>query len=155
MKRPILFLDVDGVLNAHSNTDRECKGIDPTMLHHLSTITIATNCVIVVSSTWRFIPRRMQRLLSSLFTIGSGVIGTTPVLSKKSPGGIYLGMSRGDEIQAWIDEYKNTTEYDTDNIVILDDDNDMKHLKHRLILAESMTGLTAELAQEAIDMIRP
>jgi hypothetical protein len=149
MKQPILFLDVDGVLNAHSNTDKKHRGIDPFMMGCLQSITEATHCKVVLSSTWRIIPRRRLRLQFRLNDIQVNLYGLTPDLCKYTAGKIWTAKTRGDEIQAWMDE----NDVEASQIVIIDDSDDMGHLSHRLILTDSMVGLTPALAQDAIDKL--
>ncbi len=52
----VLFLDIDGVLNAHE-WDDEAKSchIRRECVKHLNRVIVATNCKIVLSSAWRYI----------------------------------------------------------------------------------------------------
>ena len=56
---------------------------------------------------------------------------------------------RGDEIQHWLDHNDPL-----ESFVILDDDEDMKHLLPNLILSNFDDGLTEEQANKAIDFLQ-
>lgn len=49
MTEPVLFLDIDGVLNDHSD-----YVIQPEPVRNLNRVIAKTNCVIVLSSAWRY-----------------------------------------------------------------------------------------------------
>ena len=52
---PILFLDIDGVLNRHFfNEQSECCGIDDDLMHNLNDVYLSTHCDIILSSAWRY-----------------------------------------------------------------------------------------------------
>lgn len=55
MPDPILFLDIDGVLNGHQILrEAGCCGIDPRCVRHLNLVLRRTGCKIVLSSAWRY-----------------------------------------------------------------------------------------------------
>jgi hypothetical protein len=67
------------------------------------------------------------------------VIGKTPVINR-------VGSKRGDEIQKFIDEFDGIIT----KFIIIDDDDDMKHLIDNLVLIDYKTGITEKDAIEII-----
>lgn len=159
---PIIFLDVDGVLNSHQYFEEREKqksqdsdyiismksDIDPEAVKRLNRICEATGAKIVVSSVWRR-GRLYDILLEVLEEYGckDRVIGVTG----------YRGCSdclRGNEIHRWmkdnIEEY-----YNFKNYVIIDDDGDMLYWQKDNFVHTSSErgGLTEELADKAIEIL--
>jgi HAD domain in Swiss Army Knife RNA repair proteins len=152
----VVFLDFDGVLNHEAFYRAKGPGVlglDPTRVALVNEIVARTGAHVVVSSTWR-----MGTTLSSLRdTLGSvgftgRVIGKTPDLSAQWKEGslVMAAKERGDEIQAWIDGFRR---HPVASFVILDDDGDMAHLKHRLVRTTFAEGLTREHVERAVEML--
>lgn len=144
----LIFLDFDGVLNGRDNL---YHGICPRRVIRLNRIITATGANVVVSSTWRKGLRCMelQDLLNSHGFAGR-VISTTPVLDRwVKEKGLYLSVERGDEIQAWLAGYRRPVE----SFVIVDDDDDMGTLSHRLVRTMDGRGLTDEDADRCVAML--
>jgi hypothetical protein len=125
----VLFLDIDGVLNSRSTTSfkNSLWPYDPYMAFMVGKIQLDTGCEIVLSSSWRWSEDGVAavRKLVNLLDI-------TPKLN----------LSRGEEIQAWLDKHPEVTAY-----AILDDDRDM--LKSQLpncFFTTFETGLTEDIA---------
>ncbi len=137
---PVLFLDVDGVLN---RCGKSHQGIEDDKLALLRRIIIETECRIVLSSTWRLFERNLQRIKKEI-----ELHDVTPDLSERT-GAIYISKQRGDEIQAWLDTNP------ADCFCILDDDADMGELLPHLVKTDSFTGLTPDLACEVINRLSP
>lgn len=119
MRRIILFLDIDGVLNSelfyrHRRVDVG-SDIDPDAIALLNGLCSDVGAYVVVSSTWRL--GHDVDSLQEFFDSHGGtfkVVGLTP----------YLSYCRGVEIEEWLKE--NVTDgSDTDRYVIIDDDADM------------------------------
>ena len=158
---PIVFLDVDGVLNSHqyfeerekhkpddSDFVRSMKSdIDPEAVKRLNRICEATNAKIVGSSVWRY-GRLYDVLINALNEYGckDRVIGIT--------GRGCKSCVRGNEILQWmkdnIEEY-----YDFKKYVIIDDDSDMLYWQKDNFVHTSSErgGLTDEKAEEAIKIL--
>jgi hypothetical protein len=102
--KPVLFLDIDGVLNSTSwairTKQRGIWGIDPDTIPHLQRIVDETGCDIVVSSTWR-IGRGAVELREIL--LKAGMLHPCPVVDR-TPGG---GGFRGNQIAEWLIEQWN------------------------------------------------
>jgi MoaA/NifB/PqqE/SkfB family radical SAM enzyme len=105
--KPLLFLDIDGVLNSIQYAIRtKIKGVwglDEDCVERLQRIVDATNCAIVVMSTWRRI-HTLQEIADMLVEAGMyepvPLIGITPVIRYGR------GMVRGHEVREWL--YSNS-----------------------------------------------
>ena len=110
--KPLLFLDVDGVLNSYASGGR--YALKRTCLRRLQEIVEETGCLIILSSTWRKDDYALKRLQRALSYRGLKLYDMTPNLHKH----------RGLEIAAWLDEHKS--EFEGSPFAILDDDSDME-----------------------------
>lgn len=168
---PILFLDVDGVLNSSKymtdnpgSFDRSnwIHMLDPVACARLERVLVATGAKIVLSSTWRrrFKPYYMTEMLRRSGAPSADVIGATPdsVLvnncrrrTNRCEAKVYVNQrgTRGHEIQCWL-----TLHPAVKNFAIIDDDSDMAHLGNRLVLTSWLTGMLDEHADALIEMLR-
>lgn len=137
---PILFLDVDGVLNSNSS------GLEHDKCMLLKRIVDESGCKVVISSTWRTFSSGRRKLIRLAEDIGMEIISWTPDLRSRS---LMSNAVRGDEIQAWLNGHP-----EVERFVILDDDDDMAHLKDHLVQTWFENGLTEEKANEAIYKLR-
>ncbi|HEY3494806.1 MAG TPA: HAD domain-containing protein [Polyangiaceae bacterium] len=136
MSRPILFLDVDGVLNRSATAYGRMQAVLVQRLHDL---VIATGCEIVVSSGWRLggiergsdFYRHLERIPGGE-TILSRVIGRT--------GSSDLG--RAVEILSWLEKERPGAHF-----AAVDDMDMSEQLGDRLVLCRSDEGLTEERAE--------
>ena len=154
---PIIFLDVDGVLNSHQWWESEArKGderqagldrhIDPQAVLQLQRICTLTGAHVVISSTWRF--GHLELLLKMLTRYGF----TSPVIGITDRG--CSNCVRGNEIYRWLQD--NVENYlDFKSYVIIDDDGDMLlSQKDNFVQTASETGgLTSEKADAAITIL--
>lgn len=145
----IIFLDIDGGLvnrNSFKLPRLELPGhrlsyhtADPVCIGHVNRIVAQTGARIVVSSVWRGLGMKRVKDIFKAWGLRAEVIGLT---------GEIRDAIRGDEIQAWLDANS-----DVQSFVIIDDDNDMGRLKHRLIETDCMIGLTETDADRAIAIL--
>lgn len=141
---PVLFLDVDGVLNCAATFKNKVPGewpIESRCLKELDRIIRDTRCFVVVSSTWRMrgvdVLRRF--FLKKGLTRAGALIGRTPVLPKQ----------RGYEIGAWLLEHPDVKVF-----AIVDDDDDMGNHIGRLVQTDFAAGLTREHADRLIALLQ-
>lgn len=152
----ILFLDIDGVLNSeqtHRKDPAQYFPIDPYMAFLVGKIQLDTDCVIVLSSSWRHSDEGVAEIEKRV----GKVFGKTPDL--RSPA------IRGDEIKAWMDEwgkgcFPNPPQQTESGLVynipiktyaILDDDDDMCPEQFGNFFKTSWKeGLTKDIADKII-----
>lgn len=150
----VIFLDIDGVLNEDTTPTRTRSRfifIDQDKLLRLKQIVEATGAKIVLSSTWRYDrddPKYngdFLELQEAFHNVGLDFYSFTPVDA--------IGIRRGMEIKAWLGLHPEVDRY-----IILDDelfDFEERRLLPRLIKTEFRDGgLTEELAQEAIELLK-
>lgn len=140
----VLFLDFDGVMNsvewAIRTKQRGVWGIDPDTVPHLQRIVDETNCVIVVSSTWRIgtlLSEIRGRLIDAGMRHPVPIVDRTPILRDKD---------RGDEVAQWLDRMEPVA------YVCLDDDSDFLPGQH-LVKTNGQVGLTAVEADKCIAIL--
>lgn len=165
----VVFLDIDGVLNTPGNyheysvarkkdnenwADMRSKHIallfDECCVSALNSITNSTGAKIVVSSSWRhFYDGRGGRptfaeLAELLRTVGvtAEVIGMTPT---DLPRRFSESLPRGKEIKRWLEEHPIVEAF-----VILDDNNDMAMLRHKLVQTKGHIGLCVRDIDKAL-----
>ena len=137
----ILFLDIDGVLNACDGS-----GLNADKVALLKEIRDATDCRIVLSSTWRLNNRQFLRVMEMCQSLGVPPIEGTPDLSSRR-NILFVAQERWVEISKWMHDQVPNPE---DHFVILDDEADMGPLARLHVRTDSHTGLTPELAREVI-----
>lgn len=157
----ILFLDVDGVLNTANDFIQPRPGgndiLNQACVNNLESI-VFHNWVdtgrpfvdlVVLSSSWRIGgegSKHMQRLRKVLLAHEIHIHSVTP----KSDNGF-----RGNEIGMWFIDNFNTREKENVKYVILDDDADFHpHQKPFFVQTNFAEGLTKELAEKAIQILK-
>lgn len=138
----ILFLDIDGVLNS-AKTFKQNRGddsegfflVDPYMALLLHRIIEATECEIVLSSSWRHMPEGIKMLEKKM-----------PWLKIKDKTGNSSHGFRGLEIEQWLKENELVTKY-----AIVDDNSDMTYgQRHCFFQTSWQEGLTEEISNKII-----
>lgn len=123
-KIKVIFLDIDGVLNVYGTEhDQYGQIFHEHFVENLRTVVNKTGAKIVISSTWRFSGIERMRELWKFRNLPGEVIGITIDcydLIKEGRFEFYDDVTRGHEIQDWIDDNVNRIQ----NYVIFDDDND-------------------------------
>jgi 16S rRNA C1402 (ribose-2'-O) methylase RsmI len=148
----VLFLDIDGVLNSHQSIRmffRQAGMPSSGAAIHFCPISSSNlqeimaripDLKIVVSSTWR-IGNTLETMREELRSSGidlNRVIGMTPVFRN-------LSRERGLEIQKWLDDHPEVSEF-----VIVDDDSDMLHLMPKLVQTDTRLGLMWDKAADIL-----
>ena len=125
--RRVIFLDIDGVLAPIRRWDRY-GDVDPACVQVLNEIVARGAAEVVVSSTWRHgkTVADLQQMLEAHGFTGSVV--------DKTPTGA-VGLSRGEEIAAWL------AEHTAGGYVIIDDHVDMGELRAHLVQTQPAHGL--------------
>lgn len=141
---PILFLDIDGVLNPMVRKGRAM--IDPDCVEHLNNVITSTGCDIVISSAWRYL------VLQGSMTVGgfgyllqthgviNRVIGTTEL-------DIDFDARRCDQILKYM--AGETCPY----AVVDDSDFGFTANKMPFVKTDPRLGLTGEDAIKLIDLL--
>ena len=139
MTRPVIFLDIDGVLAPIRQWDRY-GDLDPGCIQVLNEIVSRAEADVVVSSTWRHgkTVAELQEMLEA-----KGFIGC---LVDKTPTGA-PGADRGDEIAAWLAKHA------VGGYVIIDDHGNMGELGAQLVQTHPAHGLQPADAPRAIAML--
>lgn len=160
---PVIFLDVDGVLNSHEtaseyhrvyekngfggffNDDKDEPTYEnvlwgPDLVERLRTIVERTGAVIVISSTWRITHR--VHTFPKMFAVygwdGAPVVGATD----------RDGPHRGNEIQRFIDRYG------VKSYVILDDSTDMLESQmDNFVRTDEAVGLSLDNVEWAVAIL--
>jgi len=148
----VVFLDVDGVLNSKVTREKETlnenqtAGIDAGLLENIGKVLKETKAKVVVSSTWREEPEKLQELTNALESQGGEIIGVTANLEGRG--------DRVDEIRKWL----------MDNISlmvekwIVIDDLDLSRMNPALqsdhfVHTDDNIGLDATMTTEAINKL--
>ncbi len=141
----VLFLDFDGVLNAHYGWERDdpqdSAYVTPECVAELSRVLGACPDVMVcISSTWRRYHsiEWLRKFLANYEIPSHRIISRTPMRMSEGP--------RGNEIQNWLNDHPSVKRF-----VIVDDDADMLHLMPKLVRTDAKVGLTTEKAKEIIE----
>lgn len=127
----ILFLDIDGVVNCETTTQRHRGfiGIDPYMAFLIGKIQLDTGCEIVLSSAWRGSKESEEEIERCVVKLYDRTKHLSPV--------------RGDEIKEWLDRHSEVTRY-----AIVDDSDDMLEEQIPNFFHTSwQTGITKEIAE--------
>jgi hypothetical protein len=124
--RPVIFLDIDGVLNR--STTGEKRHVDSDLLARFEQLVSATNARVVLTSTWRHDPEGLAaaRRLNIPFD---------DVLPDLRP------RSRANEVDAWLASHPEAKRF-----LIIDDEDD-DYDRYPLFQPPSSEGLTPKLAR--------
>lgn len=143
----ILFLDVDGVLNAiedwiemklypEETLNRTCEVISRAKMAMLQNVVAETDCKIVLSSTWRRL-YTLDEFHEVLAMRGWTLPRETFIDVTCSVASGY----RGHEVQIWLDE--NKEKLGVTNICIVDDDGDFQtELRPYFVQTNGRIGMT-------------
>ncbi len=151
----VIFLDVDGVLNANRPVGEDHQfvlknWVLPHTVRHVNRIAAETGAVVCVSSTWR-IGRELEDLKLDFAGVGlaAEIVGKTA----SGPCSWHPGLEcsqghRGAEIAHWLAEHPEVESY-----VILDDSSDMGPLLDRLVRTAWYKGLIRREVGKAVGIL--
>lgn len=160
MRKPIIFLDIDGVLNSVQYAIRKrnaqlargekltagIMGIDDQAVKNLSYILESVDCDMVLSSTWRII-YSLDEVNEMLLKAGlrkGRLIDKTPRM---------LSCIRGVEVQNWLYVNGMIDQHDAPPFVCIDDDKDFLDWQP-LVHTDNYYGLTRADADKAIALLK-
>lgn len=163
IRRKLIFLDVDGVLNPTTNLIKRKEKGEPTVSHliklpgdkiyRLKKIVNATNAEIILSSSWRIGFNRATMTPSpavinldrQLTAYGINISDWTP---------LHYDRNRGNEILHYLTVFIKNNKYKPKYIIIDDDIQDIIDL-HRghIIHTNTMLGLQDEHVNIAINLL--
>lgn len=160
MKRKIIFLDIDGVLNVRiDGTDKYGHCFHKSFVDNLQWIIEETDCGIVISSTWKMIGLLELQQMWLYRGLPGSVIDITPNEVDIVNTGLceyYDEVDRGHEIQQYIND-NNIKCY-----CIIDDVNDMLPNQQERFVRTSNNkhsdcidgyGLTKQCAEQVINIL--
>ena len=169
---PILFLDIDGVLNCHDFDQKAMSNmIDAVKVGHLNDILEETGAVVVLSSAWRYLVHRGDMTLAGLDWLlrshgirSDRLIGITRpdtmvwYSTRKGPVSKPIPDERGKQITDWLKEHQHTGRY-----LVIDDGGKNPSgtwsslgiigEEHPCVWTEPEMGLTFMKTQEAINTL--
>ena len=141
----IIFLDFDGVITIPPKWN-----LAPDKIKSVKKIVDETGAKIVVSSSWRHgLERHFAHVLENdtnnemIIWLRDNILDITP--------NVGLGNGRGGEIQQWLNDHREVTNY-----VILDDMDCRQFRKEHhshLVTTNHFSGLDSSSAQEAIRLL--
>lgn len=154
-----IFLDIDGVLNTQRYYRQRQEQLlptrdplgpffDPKSVRHLAHIVAETGADIVITSSWKLLGEEVMQQLWHERQMPGFVLGVTPDVTINSY------CLRGLEILQWLATH--SPEDPTDfRYVIIDDSKDfLPEQMDFLLLTNPETGITADLAEVAIKMLK-
>lgn len=163
----IIFLDIDGVLNAHEPLCplAMCGKIHPDKMQLLNHILLKTGAKIVLSSAWRYIVHRGECNLTGinwLFRSHGLPVGAIIDITREDTmvereywdgsQSWPVTNERGQQITDWL--ALNIDDIDRDTYVCIDDlDLGITAAGHPFVQTDGKVGLTEQDAQRAIEIL--
>jgi hypothetical protein len=161
----VLFLDVDGVLNA---SERVVKGdpgfflpdwVIPKCMEHVNRIINETGARVVFTSTWRCdktIPE-CRTMLEEVGLVKDSFFSCTPELDTCGATTVQAceREHRGREILDWLRNYQAVYGQPIEAWCVLDDDDGagVEPVRDHLVLTDSFRGVTRRKREQAIKML--
>jgi hypothetical protein len=159
----LLFLDIDGVLNAHEyDPDVLCGQIHRDKVQLLNGVLRATGARLVLSSAWRYIVHRgeanlagMEWLLRSHGILAGRLAGITPPDTMIPADMGFDGkwwpaeMERGTQIAAFLARHGPHDGY----AVVDDMDLGITAAGHPFVQTDGLTGLTPDDAAKLVELL--
>lgn len=148
----IIFLDIDGVLVTNESMQRSGVGRhaepDPSCVTALNEIIRQTGAKIVPTSSWRILGTEFVAEKLREWNVFGEVIGETPRISKHQD--YYVSVGRAFEIDEWLNQ--NTDR--VSSFVILDDSEDLQHLRDFQIKTDLENGLLEMHIAKALELLK-
>jgi len=164
---PLIFLDVDGVLNSVDYLTRRGKALyenrydhylsdfDPEACAVLATVCEKSGASLVISSTWRVL-HPLEEIRGYLLFRGvtAPVIGKTPDMDLHNNPGLSAVRSRwerGLEIQHWLQTFVPPDRLPGVRVCVLDDDGDMGDVRGAWVKIDNQRGLREDHLPTILD----
>lgn len=155
---PILFLDVDGVLNDHAFCEvSESCTIKPQCMAHLNSIIHETDCDIVLTSAWRYIIHGGEMTLKGF----EYLLRTHGLIKRQRP--VIIGVIRPDKDKdepraAQVSEWVKIFSAPCLNFAILDDGDfgfsSCDICKNNFVRISSKSGLNHISAMQVTELLK-
>lgn len=152
MTKPLIFLDIDGVLNTSCVFDRRERFINPENMNALNLLLDETGANLVISSAWRYLITDKLMTLEGFHHMLTthGLAYERHVIGKTEHDGGEFGNDRADQIWGWI--HKNYPQIWSAWIAL--DDTKMPSMPaHHVVYTLPHQGLRVSHVQEAIAKI--
>lgn len=149
---PIIFLDIDGVLNHMNVFDKRERFINPDNMRALNVLLDETQANLVISSAWRYLITDKLMTLEGFHHMLTthGLAYERAIIGKTVPDGGVFGQDRYAQIKHWLDQ--NFPNFRPPWIAI--DDTRMANLPpEHAVYTTSHEGLRSGHVQEAIDKL--
>ena len=139
---PVIFLDIDGVLNILQNVQELSLPLERQSVTVLNDLIRESGAKVVISSSWRlyYSLDKIRDILED-YGFSGDIIGKTPVMK---------GSQRGEEIKTWLQIHGEEVQ----NFVILDDHSDMSDIQDYLVQTMSNEGLQKRHGVKALQLLR-
>jgi len=148
LSQKVLFLDIDGVLNSNFyykyiyKPGENVSRFDPYCVVLVKKIVEEFSLKIVISSTWR--NGSMNRLLKEL-----NENGFMEFLHKDWLTPVVRPASRGKEIELWLQNHKDVTDY----LILDDNQNIYDHQISKLVQTSTLLGMVQESYNQARNLL--
>lgn len=152
MSRPVLFLDIDGVINVRGDHETGRALIRPACAATLHRVLATTGAIVVLSSSWRYqvllgamTARGFEHLLRSHGIAAQVVDVTAPDDAAQAASFATCGRHRGQQIREWLAERPHVTRW----AVVDDVDVDVGPL----VRTDPAVGLTPADGDRLVDLL--
>ena len=161
MMAPLIFVDVNGVLNDHTPHENGYCGIESRLAYHLNRILRLTAAEIVVSSAWRYMMFDRQMTCRGfgnlLATHGvdaidriAGFTGRDTMIPDEAGQLVPMPNERGVQISQWLKRHDRPER----RYVVIDDlDLGITEAGHPFVQTNGKVGLTVADADRAIEIL--
>lgn len=158
---PLVFLDVDGVLNDHTPQENGYCGIEPKLASRLNRVLRLSGAEIVVSSAWRYMmfdrqmtPRGFGNMLAThgIDAIDriAGFTGRDTMIPNEAGQLVPKPNERGELIAWWLKRHDRPER----RYVVIDDlDLGITEAGHPFVQTNGKIGLTVADADRAIEIL--
>lgn len=147
---PLLFLDIEGVLNSSdwerfrtgapaTEQEQHLHQLDPAACALLRGLVEPLGCRMVVTSPWRY-TLTLEQMAELIALRGGPREGWLDVTPRHERVKMSLAGTRGDEIRAW----RRAHPEETGPFAIVDDESDLGDLQPHLVRTDWKLGLTVE-----------